>query len=218
MKRKEREHLKEDPFQIFITKAMDFLNKYKKHLIAGLIALVAIGLILILLAFFKSHAISVENRLFTRAAAIKSDENISLDQKIEKLSQLKSKGGISAAAKLFLAALYFEKNDLEKANSILDNFPASKIPLLNDQKKLLEAEILNASGKKVEALDLLNQLLANPKTEIAKDLLLLKIAKIQAKSEQTDTAIANLNRIVDDFPQSPFSYEAREILSRLEKN
>jgi predicted negative regulator of RcsB-dependent stress response len=218
MKRKEREHLKEDPLQKFITQSMDFLKKYRKPLIGGLIALVVVGVILVVLVLFKSYSISVENRVFAQAAAINSDENLSIDQKIERLSQMDSKGGISAAVKLFLAALYFEKNELEKSKTVLDNFPTSNIPLLNDQKKLLEAEILDASGKKVEALDLLNQLLANPKTEIAKDLLLLKMAKIQAKGEQTDTAIANLNRIVTEFPQSPFNYEARDMLNRLEKD
>ena len=218
MKKKEREHLKEDPFQKFITQAMDILDKYKKYLFAGLAALVAIAVILLLAAFFRSHSISAENRLFSQAVAIKSDENLSVDQKIEKLSQLESKSGISAAVKLFLAALYFEKNDLPKSKEALASFSTSKINLLNDQKKLLEAEILISSGKKQEALELLNQLLADPKTEIAKDLILLKMAKIQVKNEQTETAVANLNKIVEEYPQSPFSSEARDLLTRLEKD
>jgi predicted negative regulator of RcsB-dependent stress response len=218
MKKKEREHLKEDPFQKFITQSMDFLNKYKKHLFAGLAILVALAVILLLVVLFKSHAISSENRLFSQAVTIKSDENLSVDQKIEKLNHLKTKSGISSAVKLFLAALYFEKNDLPKAKEELDHFPTSSINLLNDQKKFLEAEILISSGKITEALELLNQLLANPNTEIAKDLILLKMAKIQVRNEQTETAVANLNKIVEEYPQSPFKYEARDLLARLEKD
>jgi outer membrane PBP1 activator LpoA protein len=217
MKRKEREHLKEDPFQLFIAKSLEILNKFKKQIFIGLAAAAAVIVIVLAISFFNSLAASAENRLFADAVSIKSDEKLNVDQKIEKLSQFKTKSGISSSIKLFLAALYFEKGDVTKAKEILDSFSSSHIKLLNDQKKLLEADILVASNKISQALDLLNQLLADPKSEITNDYVLIKMARIQAKNEQTATAIANLNKIIAEYPQSIYSYEAKNFLTELEK-
>ena len=217
MKRKEREHLKEDPFQQFIAKAWEFLKKYQKHIYMGIAAIAAIIVIIVLVGFIKYQMALSENRLYGQAVIIKTDEKLTLDQKIEKLSQLKPKSGISASINLFLASLYYEKGDLQKTQEILDKFSGGSIKLLKDQKKLLEADILVANNKAAEALTQLDQLLNDPKTEIAKDYVLLKMAKIQSKNEQVDTAVANLNKIMTEYPQSVYTYEARTLLSQLEK-
>ena len=44
------------------------------------------------------------------------------------------------------------------------------------------------------------------------------MAKIQAKNEQTESAVANLDRLVAEYPQSPFSSEANDLLNRWGKN
>ncbi len=216
MKRKEREHLKEDPFQQFISVAWETLKKYKKQIFLGIAGIAAVVVIIILVAIIHSFSISAENKLYAQALDIKNDKNLSIEQKVQQLGQMKSKGGIAASVKLLLASLYFEKGDLQKAKEILENFPSSKIKLLNDQKKLLEADIFNASMKPAEALELLNQLLNDPKSEISKDFILLKMARIQAKTEKTETAVANLNKIMEEYPQSAYSFEARTLLDELE--
>jgi predicted negative regulator of RcsB-dependent stress response len=217
MKRKEREHLKEDPFQQFITTALEILRKYKKEIFLGIAAAIVVVLILVVMAIIQSYSISAENKLYAQAVNIKNDKNLDVEQKIEQLGQLESKGGISASIKLLLASLYFEKGDMQKSKEILDNFPASKIKLLNDQKKLLEADILISSHKQVEALEILNQLLNDTRSEIGKDFILLKMARIQAKTEKTETAVANLNKIIDEYPQSAYNYEVRNLLNELEE-
>ncbi|MGD2091623.1 MAG: tetratricopeptide repeat protein [Candidatus Aminicenantes bacterium] len=217
MKRKEREHLKEDPFQQFITNALEILRKYKKEILLGVAAAVVVVVILIAVAIIQSYSISSENQLYAQALNIKNDENLSLEQKVQQLGQLESKGGISASIKLLLASLYFEKGDWQKSEEILDNFPTSKIQLLNDQKKLLEADILISSDKQDEALELLNRLLNDPKSKIPKDFILLKMARIQAKTDKTETAVANLNKIIDEYPQSAYNFEARNLLNELKE-
>jgi TolA-binding protein len=61
-------------------------------------------------------------------------------------------------------------------------------------------------------------MLADPKSQIPKDFVLLRMAKIQTKNGQIDTAITNLNKLIDDYPQSYLSSEARTLLRDLEKN
>lgn len=57
MKRKEREHLKEDPFQVFIEKVIDLLRKYKKQIYVGLTAVVTVIVILLVVLFFRSTSV-----------------------------------------------------------------------------------------------------------------------------------------------------------------
>jgi predicted negative regulator of RcsB-dependent stress response len=216
MKRKEREHLKEDPFQQFIQQALAFLKQYQKLIYIGVGAVVAAGVIIAALIVIQFLSVGSENRLYAEALKIKNDDTLSVEQKIENLGQLHNKGGISAAVKLFLASLYFEKGDLEKSKEALKDFSSSKYKLINDQKMLLEANILIASNKTKEALELLNQLVSSPQSEVAKDFILLKMARIQVRMDQEEAAVNNLKKITDEYPQSFYSYEARRLLNELE--
>jgi len=217
MKRKEREHLKEDPFQVFIQKVLGILQQFKKEILTGLVAVVAIILIIVVITFLKAGSVSSENKLYSEALEIQKSESLTPDQKIEQLTQLENLSGISSSISLSLAAIYFEKGDMQKAKEVLDNSTDSKFRLISDKKKLLEAEISNASGKDKEALDILFKLFSDPKAEIAKDYILLKMARIQVKAKETDTAIANLKKLTEDYPQSNYSRDAQTPLKEIEK-
>lgn len=216
MKKKEREHLKEDPFQLFIENTVEILRKFKKVIFIGIGAVVAIVLVILLVIFLRSGSISSENLLYSKAMAIQDSTTLSLDQKIERLSELNTRGGISADIKIFLAALYFEKGDMVKAKEVVDKFSGSKYKIINEKKLVLEAEILNATGKGKEALDILNKLFSDPKSEITKDFLLLKMARIQVKTGQSDMAAANLKKINEDYPQSVFNQDVQTLLNEIE--
>ncbi|MCK5058731.1 MAG: hypothetical protein KAT34_18930, partial [Candidatus Aminicenantes bacterium] len=192
MKRKEREHLKEDPFKIFIGKVLNIVKKYRKEILIGLIGAAVIIIIVSLALFLKSTSISGENQLYSEALSIKESETLTVDRKIEKLSQLENKKGVSASITLMTAALCFEKGDVKKAKEVLDTFKGSKYKLINEQKILLEAEVLSGLDKKTEAVDLLNRVYLDPDSNIAKDFLLLKMARIQARTGQTGSAVTNL--------------------------
>lgn len=181
-----------------------------------LAAIVVVILAFVVIGIINTGAISSENRIYSEALTIKNDTALTVDQKIEKLSLMETKSGISSSVKLFLAALYFEKGDVPKAEEVLKNFSTSS-DLLKSEKKLMDAEVLNATGKKKEALDLLNNMLADPKSQIGKDFILLRMARIQKKDGQVDTALTNLNKLVEEYPQSYHSYEARNLIKELEK-
>lgn len=217
MKKKEREHLKEDPFQVFIQKALGILETFKKQILIGAAAAVVIVIILFVISFLKAGTVSANNRLYAEAQKIQESTTFTLDQKIEKLNALDKKSGISSAVSLSTAALYFEKGDMAKAKEALDQFPGSKYKIINDKKILLEAEIMNASGKSKEALDMLFKLFSDTKSDIAKDFILLKMARIQLKTEQLDTAIANLKKLTDEYPQSYYNRDAQALLKEVEK-
>ncbi|MGE5340083.1 MAG: tetratricopeptide repeat protein [Candidatus Omnitrophota bacterium] len=215
MKKNEREHLKVDPFKQFIEKTLHLMRTYLRQI--EIVAVCVVGIIVIVagVKLYQYYSAKSENALYSKVIQIKADENLTVDQKIEKLSKLDTKGGICSSVKLFLASLYFEKGDLNKAREALDKYSSSDIKVLDDQKKLLEADILNASNKPKEALDILDKLMADPKSSVAKDFILIKMAGIQIKTGQKDTAKANLTKITENNSPSPYVSQAKDLLDQI---
>jgi len=216
MKKKERAHLKEDPFINLFEKVIDKIRQFKREILFALGICLALGIIILIIIFFKSQSISNDNQLYSRALEIKNSTTLDSDQKIKELSQLENRSGISSAIHLFIASLYFENGEFKKAEETLSNFRSSPLKIVNDQKKLLEAEILAASDQEREAIDILNKILSDGKSELAKDFILLKIARIQIRVNQNQSAITQLNKLVSEFPQSVYADEARTLLQNLE--
>ena len=216
MKKKEKEHLKSDPFVHFFEKTYTFFkNNHKRILIGAGIAALAV-IILLAAFFFKNLSSAAENKVYAEAFRVRTDAKMSLDQKIVKLQEMKFKNGISTAGRLFIAALYYEKGDLQKAEALLQEFPASRIATLNDQKQILTAAVLAAGGKIQEAESLLNLMLTDKKTAMGKELILMQLAKMQVKSQRKEEAAAGLKRIMSEYPNTPSAMEAQNLLSTIE--
>jgi len=215
MKRKEREHLKEDPFANFIESVIDKLNEFKKEILTVIGVIAVIAIILIVILIIRSGSVEKDNRIFADALKIKNSSIFSIDEKIEKLSALEPKKGISSSVSFFLASLYYEKGNIEAAQKILAEFKGSNVKLIKDEKKLLEADILLAGKEDKKGLDILHKLLSDSRSEISKDFLLLKISKIQIKLGISESAKENLIRLLSEFPQSIFQREANQLLNEI---
>ena len=216
MKRKEKEHLKADPFVHFFEKVLTFFKNNRRLLLIG--AGIALLLVIVLLAvfFFTNLSTAGENRLYADAFSIRSNTGMSIDQKIAKLQELKFKKGISSVGPLFIAALYYEKGDLSNAEKTLQQYSGSRLAIINDQKKMLEAQVLAAGGKTQNALNLLNKMLADKQTQMGKEFIILTLAKIQTKSLRQEEAVSSLKRIINEYPNTPSAQEAQTLLSTIE--
>jgi predicted negative regulator of RcsB-dependent stress response len=216
MKRKEKEHLKADPFVHFFEKAITFFKNNRRLLLAG--AGIALFLVIVMLAvfFFNNLSAAGENDLYASAFSIRSNSSLSIDQKIAKLQELKFKKGISSVGPLFIAALYFEKGDLANAEKTLGQFSGSRIAIISDQKTALEAQVMAAGGKIREAMDLLKRMLDDKETVMGRELIILMLAKMQTKNQLREEAAANLKRIVSEYPNTPSAQEAQTLLAASE--
>jgi predicted negative regulator of RcsB-dependent stress response len=141
---------------------------------------------------------------------------MTVEQKIARLQGLKFRNGISASGRLFLAALLYEKGDLAKAESTLLAMPKSRVALLNDEKHLLYAQVLAANGKSSEAEGVLDRLLTEKKTVMAKEIILLQLAKLQIKGQRSGEAAAALKRILSEHGNTPGAMEAQSLLATIE--
>jgi predicted negative regulator of RcsB-dependent stress response len=216
MKKKEKEHLKADPFVHFFETALDFFKGNRRMILlsAGVVLLAAAALGA--LFFFQNLTTAGENRLYAEAFRVRTATNLSVDQKIAKLQGMEFHRGISAAGRLFLAALEYEKGDLQKAEATLAAMPASRVALINDQKQALRARLLAAGGKGAEAEAVLNRMLADPGTAMAKELILTQLAELQVKSKHNGEAASTLKRILSEYPDTPSAVQARSRLSAIE--
>jgi predicted negative regulator of RcsB-dependent stress response len=216
MKKKEKEHLKADPFVHFFETALTLFRENRRTILlaAGIIVLVVIALGALFL--FQNLSSAGENRLYAEAFRVRIATDMTVDQKIARLQGMEFRRGISAAGRLFLAALEYEKGDLQKAEAILKVMPASRVALVNDQKQALYAQVLAAGGRTAEAEDALNRLLADKKTAMAKELILMQLADIEIKGKHADEAASTLKRILSEYPDTPSAIQARTRLSTLE--
>ena len=216
MKRKEKEHLKADPFVNFVEKAITFLKNNRRLLLAGAGIALLLVIALLVVFFFTNLSAAGENKLYASAFSISGNTNMSIDQKISKLQELKFKKGISSVGQLFIAALYYEKGDLPNAEKTLQQYSGSSIAIINDQKKTLEAQVLAAGGKSQEAMNLLNRMLEDKQTKMGKELIIMMLAKIQTKSLRQEEAVSSLKRIISEYPNTPSANEAQTLLSASE--
>jgi predicted negative regulator of RcsB-dependent stress response len=212
MKKKEKEHLKADPFVHFFETALAFFKNNRRPLMVGAgIGLLA-AVVLLAIFFFSSLSVARENRLYASAFAIRNDGGLSSEQKIAKLQELKFKNGISAAGRIFIAALYYEKGDVANAEKALQQCPDSRIPVVNDQKRLLSSRLLAAAGKNREAIDLLQRMAEDKKTAVNREVILLILAKLQAANRLQPEAESTLKRIVSEYPNTGSAMEAQTLL------
>ncbi len=216
MKKKERVHLKDDPFVDLVENAIQFFKRFRREILWGGGALLGVLVLVLALLLIRSSSWDKENRLLTQALEVRNDTGLTVDEKIERLKVLNAQRGIAAVTPLFVAQLYYEKGEFTHAHEALNKFSDSWIPLINDQKRMLEAEILSALGKDKEAQDILNLLLSAAETQLSKDYVLLNLAKMQMKSGHNSEARNSLRRIIGEFPNSLFAQDAQTFLETLE--
>lgn len=213
MKRKEKEHLKADPFVHFFEQSVNFFKNNRRLLLIG--AGIALFLVAVMLAlfFFNNLSTEGENDLYASAFSIRSNSGLSIDQRIAKLQELKFKKGISSVGPLFIAALYYEKGDLANAEKTLQQYNGSRVAIVSDQKRMLEAQLLAAGGKSREGMDLLKRMLDDKDTVMGKELIILVLAKMQTKNQLREEAVASLKRIVNEYANTPSAQEAQTLLA-----
>lgn len=216
MKKKEKDHLKADPFVHFFEKAFALFKHNRRAILMGAAAAFLFVLVLLAALLFRNLSSAGENSLYARAFRVRADQKMTVDQKIAALRQMKFKRGISASGRLFIAALLYEKGDLAGAESALAAMPKSRVALLNDEKHLLFAQVLAARGKVADAEAVLNRLLADKKSAVAKESVLLQLARMQIKGRRNDEAAAVLKRILTEHANTPGAMEAQSLLAALE--
>jgi hypothetical protein len=217
MKRKEKEHLKQDPFVDFIEKAIAFLKEFHRNILFVALAVVAVVVVVLALIVWNNASLAKDNQLFGAALKIKNSA-MTVQQKIDGLKSLRARRGASASIPLFLATLYYEKGDMAQARTALQTFRSSRIKWLNDEKRLLDADLLAASGQISPAVTALDALAADSERQMGVDQVLLHKAQLLLKADRKDEASATLKKILAEYPETLSALDARQKLASLEES
>ncbi len=216
MKRKEREHLKEDPFVEFIERTLEKIRDYKKEILIATTIIVVFFITILTIVLINNHSIKKQNQILEKAMIINSKNDLTIDKKIEELKKIEYNSGIAQAIDLQIASLYFQKNDFDNSLKYINKIDSSN-KLLFDQKRFLKAQILYSKGETQKAIEMLNLLVSESDSELNKDLLLYKLANYQIKQKLFDKAELNLKKIMTEFPYSFYRQKALELLSKIKK-
>ncbi len=214
MKRKEREHLKEDPFVEFIEKVLEKIRDYKKQILIATLIIVLLFITIITIVLINNHFVTKQNQALEKAMIIISNQDLSIDNKIKELQKIEYSNGIAQAIDLQIASLFYEKNDFDNSLKYIEKISDTN-KLLFDQKRLLKAQISYSKGEIQKAIELLNLLLSESESELNKDLVLYKLANYQIKQKLYDKAKSNLKKIISEFPYSFYREKASELLMKL---
>jgi tetratricopeptide (TPR) repeat protein len=75
------------------------------------------------------------------------------------------------------------------------------------------ARLLAAEGKTTEAIDRLKRAIESPESSVPKDALLFTLAETYEKAGSATDARATYQRLVNDYPNSPYRSEAQQKIS-----
>jgi len=214
MKRKEREHLKEDPFVEFIEKVLEKIRDYKKQILITTLIIVLLFITIITIVILNNHSTTKQNQVLEKAMIIISKNDLSIDNKIKELQKIEYSSGVAQAIDLQIASLFYEKDDYDNSMKYIEKIDDSN-KLLFDQKRLLKAQILYSKGEIQKAIELLNLLLSESESELNKDMLLFKLANYQIKQKLFSKAKLNLTKIINEFPYSFYRQKASELLMKI---
>lgn len=216
MKRAERDHLKEDPFELFISKVLSQITLYRKQIIIGIIVAVLLLGVGFAVRFLMNQAEKKDNALLNEGMGIVNSVALTAEQKIGELKKLPlSHTGRAGALLLQLANLHMAVGDRASARALLDSTPKLSLPLLEEQRQMFNATLLADEGKVNEAVDLLIRLLGNKNSTLNRDLILFRLADFQTRIGNNDAARDNFRRLIEEFPQSMFAYRAQQSLENL---
>lgn len=215
MKRSEKEHLKDDPLVSFIEDVLVKVKENRKTIINWVVAAAFLIVVVLGTIYFRNSAVEKDNNTYAKAVDIVSSEVMSSGEKITELGKLDSGDGLSSIVPLYISSIYYKEGEYESAEKELAKFEKSAMPLVNEKKLLLEAEVLNAVGKGKDAVKVLKAMLSDDKLITGKDLVLLNLARIQINSELKEDAKVSIDKLLADYPTSQFASDARELKKKV---
>lgn len=233
-----RKEIKRDEITQALGRTVDYATSHSQLLIKGVVAVVAIAAVAGLTFLYLRHRESKAGAALAGAMRVyqaeinpttpKPDDPIkpsfpdvaSRSAKAKELFEsVRSRfGGAEAGrvAKVYLGRIAAEAGDLATARTLwqeaLDGAPRA---VLASELELNLMKLDRAQGKDDEVAKRLEAMLEKAEKPIPEDVILFELATVREKLGKTDEALSAYQRIVDEFPRSPYMTEAQQKASTL---
>jgi len=133
------------------------------------------------------------------------------EEAFTKLAQERGGTGAGATANLYLAAMAVERGQSERARDLWQQYLKSgeKKGMLAGAVELDLVRLERSQGKADQAAQELRHMLEDPDRAAPQDAILYELAVTLQAQGKADEARANFQRIVDEFPRSPYRSDAQ---------
>lgn len=232
---KEIKHdIREDEFRSFVSRAADKLQENPSLVVGAIAGILAVILIGVGVTTYLEAREEKANDLLTEALEIYRAPIIEADAKPddpkersfanEEERQARAKealakvgaGPASEVAELYLAEIALAEGDTETARKTWEKFLANNEDhILSLSVRLNLIQLDRDNGQEAEVAELLERELASSKKSMPEDVILYELAVTREALEQTDEAVELYQRILDEYPESPYTSKARQMTTSL---
>ena len=224
-----KQDIREDEFRSFVGRLFEKIEENPSAVVGSVVGIVALVLAVVgVFAFLDSRKANANEqlgealRIFkapivedgadpqATAPSFATDDERRARAK-EALAEVSS-GDAAKVAQLLEADIALEEGDKETARKIWEDFLASNDDnLLSLSIRLNLIHLDRAEGRSAELANELQQELDGSQKSLPEDVLLYELARTREALGESDVALELYQRIVDEYPTSPYTAQARRM-------
>jgi predicted negative regulator of RcsB-dependent stress response len=215
MKGKERHHLKEDQFAHGLQGVWQFVRKWRREFVMGVLLLAALAAAFAGIQVVRGLQAEKQSRQLGEIQALRADLP-TVPENVAKLEALAGKGKFGRVASLGLATYWVEQGETDKAEAALSDIKETPKDILYYEAKDLTARIAARKGDVDGALSILDKIIEENPRDYLLDAVLYQKAELLENKGQTAEALALYKKIETEYAQSYFGYDASLKARKLE--
>src|SRR5215831_10514755 len=239
MKRTERRHLKQNEFEAVTLQALDLLGEKRREITTVVLVLAAVGLVAAVYWAYRQHVQDSSHALLAEAMIVQdarvgppapgtapSGPSFATEQERTQAAIAKFKAAADAYpstdagqfSRYQEAALQLSLGNSADAiktyQSVIDRAGDG---LYGQMSRLGIAEAYARGGQYEQAITAYKELAQRKDTQLPVDGILIQLGRTYRDAGKAADAQQTFNRIVEEFPDSPFNAEAKKELDALKK-
>jgi len=234
-----RKEIKRDELLEAVEKTVGYASSHRRGLVYGVVAVVVLAVVAVGVFFYlesraRKASVALDRAMEVYAAQIDpdaprpedpetptfADEAARKARARELFAALRkdfSGTDASAVATAFLGRMAADEGKLDEARALWEDAAdavGDRMFSAEIRLNLLKLDI--AEGDPGVVAQRLEAMLEQAERPMPEDMILFHLAELREKLGRTDEALAAYQRIVDEFPTSPYTVPAREKVSSLE--
>jgi len=239
MTRLTRKEIKQDDFRAAVGRSVEYAESHVRTIIyavGGVLALAALG---VAVYFYLGHRRQEANEALAEATKVYQAPIAATGAKPndpdaptfpteaarrarakELLEKVRDDHGMSDAAdvaELYLAQIAADEGRLDEARKLWSDFVDEHADsMLAGEARLNLIDLDRKQGKAEQVVKDLQAMLEKSDSPLPQDVILAELGMTFEQLHRTQEAIQSYQRIVDEFPQSPYRQEAQQKVSALD--
>ena len=221
MRRVTRKKLKQDEFVSIVDQIIQWLSDNWRPVVVGLGAVVVVFLLWWGLSSWTGHRRAAASQMLATTvekldAAKTPEERQAAEEELRALIEHYGRTPQGDEARVLLARLLIEDGKTDEARTLLNAVAQRKENTAMVRVATLDLIHLRvASGQGAEVAQELQAMVAGKDPRLPRDVALYELAQVSREEGNLAQAREYFQKLVDDFPESPYAGQARQRLREL---